>query len=80
MTVQLRQENGAFVLTISPELAAQAGLTEGAELVVSATSGRLVAESAAVKRPTLEELLAKVTPENLHGEWDVGPPVGREVW
>jgi hypothetical protein len=28
----------------------------------------------------LEELLALVTDENLHGEVETGPPVGREIW
>jgi hypothetical protein len=31
------------------------------------------------RKRTLEELLRGVTPENLHGEWDTGPAVGREV-
>jgi antitoxin component of MazEF toxin-antitoxin module len=31
-------------------------------------------------RPTLEELLAKVTAENLHPEVDTGEPVGKETW
>ena len=30
-------------------------------------------------QPTLAELLAGITPENLHAEIDLGPPVGREV-
>ena len=32
------------------------------------------------KKYTLTEMLAKVTPENLHSEVDLGPPVGREEW
>ena len=32
------------------------------------------------KRYNLEEMLATITPENLHGEIDWGPPVGKEVW
>jgi antitoxin component of MazEF toxin-antitoxin module len=31
------------------------------------------------KKKTLAQLVAGITPENLHGEWDTGPPVGREV-
>lgn len=31
------------------------------------------------KKKTLAQLLAGVTPENLHGEWDTGPAVGGEV-
>jgi antitoxin MazE len=33
-----------------------------------------------VKRYTLEELLAGITDENRHPEWDTGPPVGKEIW
>ena len=29
---------------------------------------------------SLEEMLAQITPENLHGEADWGAPVGKEVW
>jgi len=28
----------------------------------------------------LEDLLAQVTEDNLHGEIETGPAVGREVW
>jgi antitoxin component of MazEF toxin-antitoxin module len=31
------------------------------------------------KKKTLSQLVAGITPENLHGEWDTGPAVGREV-
>lgn len=27
----------------------------------------------------LDDLLAEITDDNLHEEWNVGPPVGREV-
>jgi antitoxin component of MazEF toxin-antitoxin module len=32
------------------------------------------------KKPSLEQLLAKVTPRNLHAEVDWGKPKGKEVW
>lgn len=32
------------------------------------------------KVPDLDELLSRVTPDNLHGEIDSGEPVGREVF
>jgi len=32
------------------------------------------------KKYSLAQLLAGVTPENLHAEVDFGSPVGREVW
>lgn len=32
------------------------------------------------KKYDLAEMLAKVTPENLHSEVDFGPSAGREEW
>ena len=32
------------------------------------------------KGPTLDELIARITPENLHPETDWGLPVGKEIW
>ena len=32
------------------------------------------------KKPTLKQLLAKITKDNLHREFDTGPAVGKEIW
>lgn len=32
------------------------------------------------KKLTLEDLLEGVTPDNVHGEMDWGPPAGKEIW
>jgi len=32
------------------------------------------------KKPSLSDLLAQVTEENIHGEVATGEPIGREVW
>ncbi len=31
------------------------------------------------KKKTLAQLVAGITAENLHGEWDTGPPAGKEM-
>jgi len=31
------------------------------------------------RKYTLQELVAQITPENIHPEIDYGPPVGREI-
>jgi antitoxin component of MazEF toxin-antitoxin module len=41
--------------------------------------GELVA-SPVTPRFALRALLAGVRPDNRHGEVDLGPPAGREVW
>ncbi len=30
--------------------------------------------------PSLDELVGEITPENVHGEIDWGPAVGKEIW
>jgi len=37
-------------------------------------------EKTMVQPRTLEALVAKITPENVHSEIDWGTPVGKEVW
>ena len=32
------------------------------------------------RRYTLEELVQKYKPKHRHGEWNLGEPVGKEVW
>ena len=32
------------------------------------------------RRYTAAELMKKFKPEHRYGEWDLGPPVGKEVW
>jgi antitoxin MazE len=63
---------------IVPEsLAAQAGLRDGAPAELEVTEGRLVVRSHQYN--SLAEVLAAITPENMHPECDSGPPVGAEL-
>jgi len=32
------------------------------------------------RRYKLSELVAQLKPEHCHGEWDLGGPVGKEIW
>ena len=43
-------------------------------------NGRVVIEPVTTPVYDLDELLAAITPDNLHEEIDFGPPVGKEVW
>jgi antitoxin MazE len=49
------------------------------DVEVSVVSGGLLIRPYK-KEHSLEELVAQITPENLHEETDWGPPVGREKW
>lgn len=62
-----------------------AGMMEAAQLKldqpveVREENGRIVIEPIRPGKYDLAQLLAGITPENLHSEIDFGPPVGREL-
>jgi antitoxin MazE len=56
-----------------------AGLQEGDILEFGTKNGVIVAKPV-TKKPALKELLARVTPDNVHEEIDWGKPRGRESW
>jgi len=44
------------------------------------SSAKIFDADEVAKTPSLEELLAGITEENIHREIDFGPAVGKEVW
>jgi antitoxin MazE len=77
MRTRVEKCPGGLAVVVPDSLAAQAGLRDGLQVDLELAGGRLVV------RPdgpaTLAELLAGVTPENLHSEWADGPPAGAEL-
>ena len=61
-------------------LADQLGLKPNTSVHVSIVGDSIVICPTVRPRLRLEDLLAGVTDDNLHGETDLGPPVGREIW
>ena len=63
-------------------LMSDGGRYGGADAAVelSLAEGRLVVRPITPQPLTLEDLLRGVTDDNLPGEWDTGPAVGKEVW
>lgn len=57
-----------------------AGLKPDDQVDVREENGRIVIEKAQPEPVTLEWLLEGITPDNVHGETDWGPPVGKEMW
>jgi antitoxin MazE len=68
---------GGVAVVIPEEVAARAGLRGGEPAELEVAAGQLVVRP--VGPATLAELLAGITPENLHGEWAAGPPAGAEL-
>jgi antitoxin MazE len=66
-------------LRIPKAFAAEVGLAENGTVDLSISEGRLVVQPQPEETLRLEQLLRGITDENLHGEWETGPSVGKEV-
>jgi antitoxin MazE len=78
MDTKIQKWGNSLAVRIPKAYAVQMGLFSNSPVKISLEGERLVIVS--VRRPTLAELLADVTPDNLHDETDWGEPVGNEVW
>ncbi len=80
MRVQVRRWGNSLALRIPKAYAEEVRATEGTLVDLSVSEGKLVATPLRKGRASLRQLLRRVSPENLHGEVDTGPSVGREAW
>lgn len=80
MKTRVQKWGNSLALRIPKSFAIEAGLREDAPVELSLIEGKVVIQPLSQEPLTLEELLRGVTDQNLHGEWDTGPAVGREVW
>jgi antitoxin MazE len=78
MKAKIEKRGGELILKIPERVAEVLELEEGTEVELARLGGSLLVTPGTV--PTLEDLLEQVTEDNLHGEIETGPPVGREIW
>ncbi len=77
MRVQVQKWGNSAAVRVPALALKDAGMQVGQSLELRVEGGRLVIEPAA---ESLEDLLAKMTPENQHGLALEGPAVGAEAW
>ena len=80
MKSRVQKWGNSLALRIPKVFAAEAGLEEDAPVELSLVRGRVVVQPISREPITLDKLLRGVTEENLPGEWDTGPSIGREIW
>jgi antitoxin MazE len=78
-TTQVSKWGNSLGLRLPKSVAREAQLDAGDTVDVAVKDGAIVIRPA---RPvySLEQLVAKITPRNRHGESDWGKPVGHEAW
>lgn len=79
METRIERWDNQLALRIPDALAAEIRLRPDSVVELTVQEGQLVVRPVR-RRPTLDELLARVTDENIHPEVDTGPPVGNEAW
>ena len=77
MRTRIEKCPGGVAVVVPAAVAARAGLYDGDSADLEVTGGRLIVRPAG--SATLAELLAGITPLNLHGEWAAGPPAGADL-
>ncbi|MBV8544685.1 MAG: AbrB/MazE/SpoVT family DNA-binding domain-containing protein [Acidobacteria bacterium] len=80
MRARIQKWGNSLALRIPEPFAAESNLHEDSPVEVSVRSGKLVVVAVDEPQLSLEELVARITPENRHGEIETGPAVGDEVW
>jgi len=79
MKVKLAKWGNSLAVRIPAPIAADASLSVGNTFEVTVAKGR-IQFSPVDSEPTLEELVSRITPENVHADEDFGTPVGSEIW
>jgi antitoxin MazE len=75
---KLVKSGNRLAVRIPKAVAAKAGMREGDSILIKALEERI--ELYQYERiPTLEELVAQITPENRHEETEWGPDRGKEI-
>lgn len=80
MGQHIKKWGNSLAVRVPAQLSAELGLKENDEVEVRREGAALKVEKVVVDDPTLEELLAGITPDNIHAEFDWGPAVGKEIW
>lgn len=80
MVATVARWGNSLAVRIPQNLAKEIQLTEGVEVDLAVVDGSLVIKPKNRKQYCLDELVAAITPDNLHTEVESGVAVGNEAW
>ncbi len=79
MRSQLVKWGNSIAIRVPKAVLKQSGMQEGDTVEFGAKRGSILAKAVKAE-PTLDDLVARITPGNKHEAVDWGPARGREVW
>ncbi|MGB8064076.1 MAG: AbrB/MazE/SpoVT family DNA-binding domain-containing protein [Candidatus Sulfotelmatobacter sp.] len=77
-TTQIVKWGNSLAIRIPKPVAEEAGVGEGDPIVVEAVNGRIQLRPDKKRVPTLQELVAQITPENRYAAVETGRARGKE--
>ncbi len=77
-TTQIVKWGNSLAVRIPKPVAEEAGVGEGDPIVVEAVNGRIQVRPDKKRVPTLQELVAQITPKNRYAAVETGPVRGKE--
>jgi antitoxin MazE len=80
MRTRVQRLGDSLALHIPKTLATEMHIRPDSLVEMLLVDGKIIVFPTIEAELTLEQLLAEVTEENLHGEVDTGSPVGKEIW
>ena len=80
MRTRIAKWGNSLGLRIPKSFAEDIRIADGSEVELSLEGGNLVVRTVVPQSMVLDDLLAQVTDDNLHGEVDTGDAVGGEEW
>lgn len=80
MTATIKKWGNSAAIRIPAAILEATRLRLDESVEIREEEGRIIIEPAGKKTYDIDELVAKITPENRHELIDFGPPVGKEIW
>ena len=80
MQTKITKWGNSLALRIPKSFALNANLKQNELVDLSIEKEKIIITPINEKEYSLKELLDQVTESNLHGEFDTGKPVGKEIW
>jgi antitoxin MazE len=80
MISRIGKWGNSLAVRLPKAFADEMNLAENASIRIMLKDGTLIIAPEREPKRNLDELLAGVTEENIHGEWETGGPTGKEPW
>lgn len=80
MQTRIQKWGNSLALRIPQALAESISLKDNSVVEIALIDEKLVISPTQSPKPSLTDLLAQITPENIHSEIDSGMAVGGEAW